>query len=66
MGDLSNKAQDVAGQAKEKIGDATGNEELKGEGQRDQAESKLKQAADSVKDAAHDVADRVKGALKRD
>ncbi|MFJ6776549.1 CsbD family protein [Kitasatospora sp. NPDC091257] len=66
MGDLSNKMQNVTGKAKEKVGDLTGDQELKGDGQADQAESKLKQAAADVKDGVRDVADRVKGALKRD
>ncbi|AUG75687.1 CsbD family protein [Kitasatospora sp. MMS16-BH015] len=66
VSDLSNKAQEVTGKAKEKLGSLTGDEELKGEGQADQAESKVRQAAEDLKGAAHDVADRVKGVLKRD
>ncbi|WP_371519674.1 CsbD family protein [Kitasatospora sp. NBC_01300] len=65
MSDLSNKARELGGKAKEKVGDLTGDEELKGEGQADQVDSKVRQAADNVKDAVQGAADRVKGALKR-
>ncbi|MFJ2866918.1 CsbD family protein [Kitasatospora sp. NPDC087314] len=65
MSDLPNTAQELAGKAKEKAGDLTGDEELKGEGQADQVGSKLRQAADDVRDAVQGAADRVKGALKR-
>lgn len=46
-----NAAQDVAGKAKEAIGEATNNDELKAEGKKDQAASDLKQAGENVKDA---------------
>jgi uncharacterized protein YjbJ (UPF0337 family) len=65
MSDLSNKAQDVTGKVKEKVGDVTGNDELKGEGQGDQVESKAKQVADDAKDAAKGAVDKVKGLLHR-
>ncbi len=47
---LSNKAEELKGSAKEKVGDATGNEEMKAEGQGDQASGNLKQAGEKVKD----------------
>ncbi|MET9182684.1 CsbD family protein [Kitasatospora aureofaciens] len=65
MGDLSNKAQEPACKVKEKAGDLTGNERLKGEGRADRGGAKVKQAAADVRDAMTGVADRVKGALKR-
>jgi uncharacterized protein YjbJ (UPF0337 family) len=46
-----NAAQDVAGKAKEVIGEATNNDELKAEGKKDQAASDVKQAGENVKDA---------------
>jgi uncharacterized protein YjbJ (UPF0337 family) len=48
---LQNTGQDLGGKAKEAFGDATGDEQLKAEGQGDQAESDLKQAGEKVKDA---------------
>jgi uncharacterized protein YjbJ (UPF0337 family) len=54
MGDddkMKNKADDVIGQAKEKVGDATGNESLQAEGKGDQSKADLKQAGEKVKDA---------------
>ncbi|MHA6757806.1 CsbD family protein [Streptacidiphilus sp. PAMC 29251] len=66
MSDMSNKAQEVAGKAKEKVGDVTGNDKLKGEGQGDQVESKAKQAMDDAKEAVGDAAEKIKGMFKRD
>lgn len=48
---LQNSAEDVQGRAKEKIGDATGDEEMQAEGQTDQTKANLKQAGEKVKDA---------------
>ncbi|MDT0201484.1 CsbD family protein [Nocardioides sp. AE5] len=57
MGDIQNKADELKGQAKEKIGNATGNEELEGEGIIEKSEANLKQAGEKVKDAAGKVKD---------
>ena len=46
-----NAVQDVAGKAKEALGDATGDESVKNEGKRDQAGADLKDAGEKVKDA---------------
>lgn len=46
-----NTAQGVKGNIKEKVGDATGNEDLKAKGESDQMKSNLKQAGENVKDA---------------
>ncbi|NMN94998.1 CsbD family protein [Antrihabitans stalactiti] len=46
-----NKAEDLAGQAKEKVGQATGDRETENEGRTDQAKSNLKDAGEKVKDA---------------
>ncbi|NIZ90132.1 CsbD family protein [Kineococcus rubinsiae] len=48
---IKNAAEKVTGQGKEKVGDATGDEQLKAEGQGDQAKGSLKQAGENVKDA---------------
>jgi uncharacterized protein YjbJ (UPF0337 family) len=48
---LSNKAQDLKGNIKEKVGDATDNRDLEAKGQSDQTKANLKQAGEKVKDA---------------
>ncbi|PQZ87302.1 general stress protein CsbD [Arthrobacter sp. MYb227] len=56
LGDkISNKAQEAAGAAKEKLGDISGNEKLQAEGLKDQAAAKAKQVGENVKDAAKDI-----------
>lgn len=45
-----NAAEDLAGKAKEAVGDATNKDDLKREGQADQAEAKVKKTGESVKD----------------
>jgi uncharacterized protein YjbJ (UPF0337 family) len=40
----------LKGNAKEKVGDATGDDQLKNEGKADQASAKIKDAVDTVKD----------------
>lgn len=47
---LSNKAEELKGQAKQKVGDATGNEQWQAEGKVDEAKGDLKQAGEKVKD----------------
>lgn len=56
-----NKAEELAGKAKEAVGDATNNSELEREGQADQAKANGKQAGEHVKDAANDVKDGLTG-----
>ncbi len=46
-----NAAEDLAGKAKEAAGKVTGDDELKADGQKDQAKSSLKQGVEDVKDA---------------
>ncbi|WP_084270189.1 CsbD family protein [Patulibacter minatonensis] len=50
---------DIAGKAKETTGKVTGNDDLKREGQVDQA-------VDKVKETAEKVTDKVKDVLKKD
>ncbi|MEV4284497.1 CsbD family protein [Nonomuraea bangladeshensis] len=57
---ISNKAQELKGRAKENLGDATGDEELRAEGRADQTEGGLKQAGEKVKDAGKKVKDAFK------
>jgi uncharacterized protein YjbJ (UPF0337 family) len=48
---IENAAQSMTGDAKEKYGDATGNEDLQAEGALDKTTADLKQAGEKVKDA---------------
>lgn len=64
--DIRNKAQNVAGKAKEKAGGATGNEKLRDEGQQDQGSAKAKDAVEGAKEKANEAINKVKGAFKRD
>lgn len=48
---FQNKVDEMAGEAKEKYGDATDNEDLQAEGAVDKAKANLKQAGEKVKDA---------------
>lgn len=55
------KAEEVVGQVKEKVGELTGNDELKAEGRKDQVTGNVKQTGDSIKDAASNLGDTLKG-----
>ena len=46
-----NKVEEIRGDAKEKIGAATGDENLERQGQTDQSKANLKQAGENIKDA---------------
>ena len=54
---IENKGQELIGEAKQGVGNATGDERLRAEGERDEAAGKLKQAGEHVKDAAKKVKD---------
>ena len=45
-----NAAEDALGKAKEGVGDLTGNDDLKAEGQKDQGVSGVKKAGENIKD----------------
>ncbi|MEO6700111.1 MAG: CsbD family protein [Jatrophihabitantaceae bacterium] len=49
-----NKVEELTGKAKEKAGQATGDEQLEAEGNVDQTKGNLKQAGEKVKDAFKD------------
>ncbi|MCA1821939.1 MAG: CsbD family protein [Pseudonocardia sp.] len=52
LGDkIDNKAEEMKGEGKEAIGQATDDDELKAEGQMDQAKGNIKQAGEKIKDA---------------
>jgi uncharacterized protein YjbJ (UPF0337 family) len=46
-----NKLEELGGKAKEAVGSATGDDELRHQGERDQSKADLKQAAEKAKDA---------------
>lgn len=48
---ISNAARDAAGKLKEGVGRATGDESLAAEGEVEQSEADLRQAAEKVRDA---------------
>ncbi|HUR51552.1 MAG TPA: CsbD family protein [Mycobacteriales bacterium] len=47
---VANKAEELKGQAKQKVGDATDDDQMKSEGKVDEAKGDLKQAGEKVKD----------------
>lgn len=52
LGDkVKNAAEGAVGTAKEKIGDAKGDDQLKAEGQTDQGKAQAKKVGEDVKDA---------------
>ena len=57
--DAKNKAEGLAGQAKEALGDATGNESLENEGRADQVRSEVKEKFEEIKDKVTDAANRI-------
>jgi len=58
---IQNKAEELKGTVKEKIGDATDNERLQAEGAAEQTEARARQAGEHVKDAAHDAGEAFRG-----
>lgn len=56
---LGDKFQETAGKAKEGIGEAVGNEDLRAEGQKDRVKGSMGQVADSAKEKLGDVASGV-------
>ena len=54
------KLDQVKGNIKETVGDATNNDNLEQEGKKDKASGKAKEVIDNVKDKASDVVDKFK------
>jgi uncharacterized protein YjbJ (UPF0337 family) len=48
---IGNKAQEAEGKAKQGVGEATDDENLKAEGKADERSANLKQAGEKIKDA---------------
>ncbi|MGU3654015.1 CsbD family protein [Mycolicibacterium sp. A43C] len=59
MADITNKAEEFAGRAKEAAGDLVGNDDLKADGAADKATAQVKQGLDAVADKAEDAAQAV-------
>lgn len=59
MADITNKAEEFAGRAKEAAGDLVGNDDLKADGAADKATAHVKQGLDAVTDKAEDAAQAV-------
>ena len=51
MDKATDKLEELQGEAKEKLGQATDNDQLQAEGQADQAKGNLKEAGEKIKDA---------------
>jgi uncharacterized protein YjbJ (UPF0337 family) len=48
---VENKTEELRGKAKERLGDATDNEQWQAEGQAEESKGALKQAGEKIKDA---------------
>lgn len=62
MSDISNKAEEIAGRAKQAAGDLTGSAELQAEGTAEQARAQVKQGVDAVADKSQEAADTISAA----
>ena len=58
---FENKAEELKGRAKESAGAALGDEDLKSEGQADQASSAVHKGVEKVKDKANQIAEKLVG-----
>lgn len=58
---IKNSAEDLGGKAKEAVGDATDNEQLKGEGKADQAKASVRGAVEDAKDKIAEGINKVTG-----
>ena len=56
---LDDKIQETVGKAKEGVGEAVGNEDLRAEGQKDRVKDSMGQMVDSAKEKLGDVASGV-------
>lgn len=56
---LKNKAEELIGEAKEKVGEHRNDPDLVQEGQAEQGEAELKQAGEKIKDFAKDAKEKM-------
>lgn len=62
LGDtIKNKAEELAGDAKEAIGKLTGNEKLEAEGKVDQASGNVKEFGNKATEKTDDLSNKVEG-----
>jgi uncharacterized protein YjbJ (UPF0337 family) len=55
MGGIEGKGEELKGEMKEKIGDATDNRDMEAEGRADQMSGKVEQAVEDAKDSLRDL-----------
>lgn len=60
MGKMSDKFEEISGKAKQKLGEASGDERLEAEGDTERTKAKGKQAAQHMKDAAGKARDAMR------
>jgi uncharacterized protein YjbJ (UPF0337 family) len=60
---MAGKTDQMKGQAKEAIGDVTGNKDLKSEGKADRQAGEAKEKAGKVEEKVEEVIDKAKGVL---
>ena len=65
MSDTPSKAEQAKGRLKEAAGDLTDNDDLKSEGQLDQASGKVKERVEHAADKAEAAIDHAKDKLRR-
>ena len=61
MDDAKHNTEKLVGKAKEGIGDATDNDQLKGEGKADQAKASVKDAVENAKDKISEGINKITG-----
>lgn len=59
------KAEELTGQAKEKVGDATGNDNLRSDGAADQVKAKARQVGDTLSDGVDALQDKSSDAVDK-
>lgn len=59
-------ADQAKGRVKQAVGDLTGDDNLKAEGQADESAGKVKDVLQGVEDKAEDLVDKVKDAVHKD
>jgi uncharacterized protein YjbJ (UPF0337 family) len=64
--DSNGKADQLKGDVKQAIGDATDDDDLRNEGKTDRAAGRVKETIGKAKDKAEEAVDSVKDKLKRD
>lgn len=63
MPDLGKNFDDAVGKAKDKVGEAVGDESLQAEGKKDQAKAEMKDVADKAKDKAGEAINKLRDTL---